>query len=283
MKVHFIVAILLFSISISYGQTWTNNQEKLFINSCKSKWEEVLGKETDKFCSCSLEKAQIVFSSFEASVRADASQASLVYKGCLDGHPWPEEDQKQFLNDCITNNDGDTTFCSCILEKLGNLYPTPEIAGQISDAEVNDIAESCEFSADWSEENKNAFLEQCAATYSQVYSDEKTGKYCNCVLNEMQSLFETFDDMNKNLTEQGLTSIKAKCLEPDFSKWTPEVESLLIQDCQKDVNNELGDRKALEYCRCFVEEAKNRFETPEKFQEATPKEFLALRKYCFPD
>ncbi|QCK13831.1 hypothetical protein [Mangrovivirga cuniculi] len=281
----YLTAFILLTIAcnFSFSQSWTKEQEKLFIRSCESKWGETLGDETKSFCSCSLDKAKIIFNTFEASVRADASQASLVYKGCLEGHPWSEKEQNEFMDDCKRNNDGDENFCSCILEKLGTLYPTPEIAASISDVEVNDIAESCQFSAEWTTENKAAFMEQCKNTYSNVYNSSRTDKYCNCVLDELQMLFEDYNEMNKSLTEQGLESIKSKCLEPDFSQWTPEIEGLLILDCQKDVKGELGDRKGLEYCRCFVEEAKNRFNTPEDFQKATPKEYLALRKYCFPD
>lgn len=137
---------------------------------------------------------------------------------------WPKEDIDVFMESCVDEaksfftKQGTIMYCECTLEKISALYPNSTDIDDITDEEVNILAEACIISLletneaiflDWNEETKTEFVTGCEEELSDSGLGDK--KYCPCALEETMKMYRNpFDALN--MTEEETQKIVEKCL-----------------------------------------------------------------------
>ena len=121
---------------------------------------------------------------------------------------WPSIERYSFINSCITtakekmSEDTARFYCYCMQEKIELTYPTIELAGKITEADME--------SADWKKDIKScldgfwattvraAFLSNCISTAREGGMTEENSKsYCECMLFKVEKKFPNPLDAGK--------------------------------------------------------------------------------------
>lgn len=138
---------------------------------------------------------------------------------------WSKSDSDIFIESCVSEAqnyftpEGALEYCNCTMEKIMVMYPDAEYIDQMTDDELNTVAEECilqiaETTGDdiflkWTDETKVAFIEGCSEEL--VDSGIDASVYCPCALEEIMKVYNTpFAAMS--MSEEVLFEIAAKCL-----------------------------------------------------------------------
>lgn len=138
---------------------------------------------------------------------------------------WSKSDSEIFIESCVGEAqnyftpEGALQYCSCTMEKIMVLYPDAAYVDEMTDDEMNTVAEECilqigETTGDdiflkWTDETKAAFIEGCSGELLGSGIDPSV--YCPCALEEIMKVYTTpFAAMS--MSEEVLFEIAAKCL-----------------------------------------------------------------------
>lgn len=149
----------------------------------------------------------------------------LVLPNVASAQKWSKSDIEIFVESCVGEaqsyftSEGALQYCNCTMEKIMVLYPDAEYIDQMTDDELNTVAEECIFQIaettgddiflKWTDETKVAFIEGCSEEL--IGSGIDASVYCPCALEEIMKVYTTpFQAMS--MSEDVLFEIASKCM-----------------------------------------------------------------------
>jgi len=135
---------------------------------------------------------------------------------------WSKEDKESFIEVCSeeakTIGEGKSIqYCWCMMDKLLEIYDTPEGVTSMDEDALMELATSClEEQNNWSEETKTDFQETCVKESKDNLGEEQAFEYCNCMLYQLSSIFPNVDDFD--LTDSEMVKLASKCLHKEESE-----------------------------------------------------------------
>jgi hypothetical protein len=138
---------------------------------------------------------------------------------------WPSKDRLDFIRECIktaTPNLGADTalfYCWCMQEKVEQKYPTVELAGKLTEADMKSEAwkkdiQACVNGGGWPSEDKDGFMSECVNAAKANMSEEKAKNYCECMLYKIEKKYPNIKAMPE-VNDAFLSS-------PEFKQWAKD-------------------------------------------------------------
>ena len=137
---------------------WTEKDKNFFIKDCKSSFENNNQELADRICPCVLEKMEKEFASMnEAETKGGEAASNRIALQCKDeiignngnnnnsmAGGWSSNDINEFVSNCVSTavkagmtQELSQKYCSCMQQKLEQMYPDPKDAGNITEEQMS--------------------------------------------------------------------------------------------------------------------------------------------------
>ena len=147
------------------------------------------------------------------------------------------------------------------------------------DANGNPIEENLDYG--WSEVDQNNFLDDCNSEYEM---DMRA--YCDCALEIVMSMYESYDETNELMTEDDVMEIAEACSyaldvtegwsEDVTEGWSEVEQNAFVQACIAE--NDADFMPA--YCDCALDIVMSMYDSPEEAELMTEDDIMEIAEAC---
>lgn len=165
----------------------------------------------------------------------------------LNGGGWSAAEKQKGLKMCMdevagkVNDDLAKKYCSCVLEKAMEKYPTYAAADAGTEEDGMKLAQACAGTLQnggnlggqeegmnegggekkgglfgsgggWSNSDKQRFMTECVPSAVNSGVDQQTANtFCDCTFKKIQKLYKSYDEAQNKMTTDALTTIQQEC------------------------------------------------------------------------
>jgi hypothetical protein len=156
--------------------------------------------------------------------------------------------------------------------------------------EVTDKDDKSSVTVSWSKKFRDKLKQECITKVSETVSEGEAARYCNCLNEKIESKYPDEDEVQSNLSQADIDSIKPDCLALTSVKndrsanntqgWSVEDQRGWMDNCTPGAGKTLGAAAANNYCDCMMRKLMKEYPDSKDIGSVSQSHLNALASGC---